>query len=256
MWSSKQIGMIAAAIQYLPLRGEVDINRARLLVLLKQAVDSGAELIVLPEMCTSGYLFPDGEAIRPYCEERSGRTVEMFQSEATRNGVTICFGWPEIDKERDLLFNSAAICRPSGETLFYRKRLLFEVDETWSEPGDTDYPIWRSEGGLVCSVGICMDLNDDRFIEFLIKEEIRVVAFPTNWLEQGLSVWNYWAWRILESKACLVASNRYGTEDQTTFCGRSAVLDGRTLLGWTEATGDAVVLARIPEAPTPFNEDS
>ena len=49
-----------------------------------------------------------------------------------------------------------------------------------------------------------------------------------------------------------MAGNRCGTEQATTFCGCSAVLDGRVLLGWTEAAGDAVVLAHIPAEPTPF----
>lgn len=97
-----------------------------------------------------------------------------------------------------------------------------------------------------------MDLNDDVFVKHLIDSKTRVLAFPTNWLEQGINVWNYWAWRLRDTQACLVAGNRYGTEDDTTFCGVSAVLDGRTLLAWTEATGDAVVMAHIPPDPTPF----
>lgn len=137
--------------------------------------------------------------------------------------------------------------------MFYRKRLLYEADETWAVPGDTPYPVWRSKAGLICTLGVCMDLNDDDFIRHLKDQEIRVLAFPTNWLEQGFNVWNYWAWRLLDTRACLVAGNRYGTEESTTFCGRSAVLDGRTLLGWTESEGDAVVLAEIPAEPTPFS---
>lgn len=244
--------MIACAVQFLPLRGEVTRNRAHLLLTLQQAASTGAELVVLPEMCTSGYIFSDQESILPYCEPRDGMSVRLFEQEAQKLGLTLCFGWPEIDPQSGKLYNSAAVCRPQEETLFYRKRLLYEADETWATPGDTPYPMWTSREGLSCCLGICMDLNDDDFIEHLIATQTRVVAFPTNWLEQGFQVWNYWAWRLDGTRACLVAGNRYGTEDEITFCGSSAVLDGRTLLGWTEKTGDALVAARIPLEPTPY----
>ena len=245
-------GLFVAAIQFQPLRGESQKNRNKLLFLLQQAIASGAELIVLPEMCTSGYIFHDRETILPLCEPRDGPSVKLFQREATRAGVTICFGWPELDPESSKLFNSAAICFPDGQTVFYRKKLLYDADVPWATPGDTPYPTWNSRNGLKCTLGICMDLNDDEFIEHLIKEEIRVLAFPTNWLDQDFKVWNYWAYRLDGTKACLVAANRYGKEDDTPFCGDSAVLDGRTLLGWTEDKADLVVTALIPPEPTPF----
>ena len=247
--------LLAAAIQYRPLWGEVDHNRTRLLFLIHSAAKLGAELVVLPEMCTSGYIFPDRESILVHCEPRSGPTVQLFQREAARLGVTLCFGWPEIDPETDLLYNSAAVCFPDGETTFYRKRLLYDADESWSAPGDTPYPEWISKQGLKCTLGICMDLNDDGFIQHLKDKECRVVAFPTNWIDQGFKVWNYWAWRLDGTPSCLVAANRYGTEETTRFSGDSAILDGRTLLGWTEATGDNVVAAYIPLEPTPFQPD-
>ncbi|MFA5508240.1 MAG: carbon-nitrogen hydrolase family protein [Vulcanimicrobiota bacterium] len=244
--------MLAAAVQFRPEWGQPDRNRAKLLLLIAQAARTGAELVVLPEMCTTGYIFENPDAIRPYCEDRQGRSVRFFQAQAEKYNLTLCFGWGEIEPDSGRLFNSAAVCRPAQEILFYRKRLLFEADETWAEPGDTPYPMWRSKEGLLCSLGICMDLNDDAFIAHLIAHQVRVVAFPTNWLEQGLRVWDYWAWRITGTRTCLVASNRYGTEQTTTFCGSSAVLDGRLLLAWTERTGDAVVSAFVPPDPSPL----
>jgi predicted amidohydrolase len=178
--------------------------------------------------------------------------VRLFQREAARAGITLCFGWPELDPASGLLYNSAGVCFSDGSIEFYRKNLLYDADELWAEPGDTPYPVWTTKAGLKCCLGICMDLNDDRFIEFLIQENIRILAFPTNWLDQGFKVWNYWAWRLRDTETCLVAANRYGEEDETPFCGDSAVLDVRTLLGWMEEDKDGVVLASVPPELTPF----
>lgn len=224
-------------------------NRNKLLLLLSQAAVAQPELIVLPEMCTSGYMFYSADEVRPYCETRGGRTERLFSAEAKRHNTTICYGWPEVEPESGNLYNSATVCRPDGNLLYYRKNLLFEADEAWAVPGDTPYPVWQSASGYRCSLGVCMDLNDDRFIKHLIQTQTRVLAFPTNWLDQGFKVWSYWAWRLQKTQACLVAGNRYGTEDETTFCGDSAVLDGITLLGWTEEKKDTVVLAEVAEEP-------
>lgn len=244
--------MIVSAVQYRPIRGELEHNRARLAELAEQAALRESELIVLPEMCTSGYLFENRESIRPYCEKRSGVSVTLFQNLASTLGTTICFGWPEWDSVTDLFYNSAAVCCSDGTTLFYRKNLLFESDETWAESGDTPYPLWRHHDGHLCTLGVCMDLNDDLFIEHLLESEARIIAFPTNWLEQDVAVWDYWAWRLRSTKACLVAGNRFGSEDGTPFCGKSAILDGRTLLAWVDGGGEAIITAHIPLEPTPY----
>lgn len=246
--------MLAAALQFRPVRRELEHNRQRLLLLIDAAVEAGADFLVLPEMCTSGYVFHSREEIRPYCEDREGRSVKLFSKVAQQHGVTICFGWPEVDIDSGVLYNSAAICLPDGDNLFYRKTLLFEADIPWATPGDTPYPVWESKGGLRCTLGICMDLNDDKFLEHLIQSEARVLAFPTNWLDQGLKVWNYWAWKLDGTKACMIASNRYGEEDGIPFCGDSAILDGRTVLGWLEERCDGMALAKIPPQPTVFVE--
>src|SRR5690606_27550018 len=132
--------------------------------------------------------------------------------------------WPEVDESSGRLFNSATVYFPDGaEPLFYRQRLLYDADTTWAEPGDTPYPVWTTDDGLRASLGICMDLNDERFITHLREADIRLCAFPTNWLDQGFSIWNYWAYQLQQTRTCLVAANTYGVEDETPFRGESAV---------------------------------
>lgn len=246
-------GTVVAALQFKPWKGAVEENRSRLSFLIQSAAEAGAELVVAPEMCTSGYVFPDRESIRPYCETRSGATAQLFDELAKKYKITLVYGWAEIDPETDLFYNSATVMF-SDETppLHYRKRLLYEADTTWAEPGDTPYPIWTTRSGLRTSLGICMDLNDERFQYHLREANVRLCAFPTNWLDQGFSIWNYWAYCLRETRTCLVAANTYGVEDETPFRGESAVLDGRVLLGCSGPNGDDIVMARVPLEPTPL----
>lgn len=220
--------------------------------MIRTAARSGAEIVVAPEMCTTGYVFADKDSIRPFCEARDGPTFQTFAAEAKRADITLVYGWAEIDPETGLLYNSATVCFPKSKPMFYRKVLLYEADETWAEPGDTPYPVWTTRSGLKATAGICMDLNDDGFIEHLAEQRIRLCAFPTNWLDQDFCIWNYWAWRLDGTPTCLIAANTYGEEEGTKFRGESAVLDGRVLLGATELKSDEIVMARVPPEPTPF----
>jgi predicted amidohydrolase len=246
-------GTVVAAIQFKPWRGAVVENRARLTHLIGASAEAGAELVVAPEMCNSGYVFPNKEAILPFVETRDGPTAQLFAGLVKELGITLAYGWPEIEEGSGRLFNSATVLFADGQPpLYYRKRLLYESDTTWAESGDTPYPVWSTRAGLRTTLGICMDLNDERFTEHLRQSRVRLCAFPTNWLDQGFSVWNYWAYRLQQTNTCLVAANTYGVEDETPFRGESAVLDGRVLLAYAEATGDDIVLARVPPAPTPL----
>lgn len=246
--------MRVAALQFKPIRGELEVNRQRLIRLIEEAARQGCELVVAPEMCTSGYVFPDRQSVTPYCETREGDTHQLFSNLAQRLQISLAYGWPELEPQSQRLYNSAAICLAHGQTLFYRKRLLYEADETWAEPGDTPYPRWRTRGGLSASLGICMDLNDPRFRHFLREAKIRVCAFPTNWLNQDFQVWGYWAWCLQGTDTCLVAANTYGTEDAIAFRGESAILDGRVVLAWASLEGDEVLVADVPESPTPWDK--
>ena len=248
-------GTVVAAIQFKPWRGAVEENRARLVDLITTAAQAGAELVVAPEMCNSGYVFPDRQTILPYCEVRGGPTHQLFSELGKRLGITLAYGWPERDEGSGRLFNSATVLFPAQEPLFYRKRLLYESDTTWAEPGDTPYPMWTTKSGMQASLGICMDLNDERFQDHLQAAGVRVCAFPTNWLDQGFVVWNYWAYCLRGSRTCLVAANTYGVEDETPFRGESAILDGRVLLGYAEPSGDDIVIAKIPPEPTPLRPE-
>ena len=89
-------------------------------------------------------------------------------------------GFPEVDGDR--FFNSALVINALGELAFcYRKTLLYEADETWATPGDSGYRYFDTNWGRFAP-GICMDLNDDRFVQWCADNALDALAFPTNWI--------------------------------------------------------------------------
>ena len=247
--------MRVAAVQFRPTRGDKAGSLRRLAKLAggtarwaKDAGDGRLDLIVLPEMAATGYIFSGPDEVRPLAEDlaRGGdsETARALAPVAREAGAWLVVGLPE--RARDRLFNSALVLDRAGTVRFvYRKTLLFEADETWATPGDSGYRVFE-DAGASFTVGICMDLNDDRFVAHCAAARARAVALPTNWLDQGEEVWGYWAWRMDGVPSALVAANTYGEDRGTRFRGESAILDGRELLAVAARSGDAGLMAGLP----------
>ncbi len=195
--------------------------RAGLKSLVELALKDGARLVVCPEMATTGYVWPSAEALRPHAECANGPTLREFSGLAREFRARVVIGFVE-ESEGDL-YNSALSIGPDGDLeTVYRKNLLYELDQSWATPG-TSRSVIKSDG-MVLVPGICMDLNDDGFVNFVREQRADIVPFCTNWLEQGIDVSAYWAWRLADWRGWFVAANSWGSDTDIEFCGRSAIL--------------------------------
>jgi predicted amidohydrolase len=233
------------AVQYRAAKGAFDRSLSAL-CRLAEGHASGADLVVLPEMAVTGYVFPNREAVWAVSEPEDGPTYKALSAVARARQCWIVGGFPE--RSADKIFNSALVINPLGERVFtYRKSLLYSEDLYWAEPGDSGYRCFETDHGTF-GVGICMDLNDDRFIAWLAAEQPTAIAFPTNWVKEGAPVWSYWAWRLQSVRGALVAANTWGTDPPISFSGKSAILRGLTLHAWAEETGDQAISATLRDA--------
>lgn len=232
-----------AAIQFHPEHSAPAQNRAHLEDLLDRAGSMGANLAVAPEMAITGYVWPDADAIRPYCEPGQGPTHEVVARACRRHGMWAVVGFAE--SAPDGLYNSAMVVDGDGALrAVYRKNLLFELDTTWATPGQ-DRVIVDTPWGRVAPA-ICMDLNDDRFTRWLNRERPDIIAFCTNWVDQGVDILPYWRARLYGWRGWFVAADAWGLDSGVRMYGRSAILGphGR-LVALAEAEGDAVLLGEV-----------
>lgn len=204
---------------------------------------TAADLVVLPEMAASGYVFENRTEAFKAAELPEGPTFQALSPVAVTYGCWVVAGFPERDKDR--LFNSALIINPKGELAFvYRKTLLFETDETWATPGDSGYRLFDTKWGSF-TVGICMDLNDDQFVQWCARQKPGVLAFPTNWVQEDGDVWSYWAWRMHSLSTSLVAANTYGSEGGLQFSGQSIILDQGNILSFAPVQGNSIIWGTV-----------
>ena len=234
--------MRVSAVQFRPTKSGPAHSLARLVPLAEEAA-AGADLVVLPEMASTGYVFSSATEIEPMAEACDGPTFQALAPVARGSGAFVVCGFVERDGAR--LFNSALVIDPRGELAFsYRKTMLFEADESWALPGDSGYRAFETRAGRF-GVGICMDLNDERFVDWIRGASLRAVALPTNWLDEGESVWGYWAWRMKGTGCALVAANSWGEDGAISFRGESAIIDRGRLLAAGPRFDDVIVRAEL-----------
>lgn len=230
----------AAVIQFKAERGEVASNLKRILQLCQKAAEKNQKLIVLPEMCLTGYIWPDRDKIFALAENADGPSFEFLSGFCERNRIYLAYGFAEKDGEQ--LFNSQNLIGPDGKLLTtYRKIHLFEMDEFWALPGDRGFQAVDTDIGRL-GMGICMDLNYDDFVDFHIAQNTDFLLFATNWLEEGLDVHSYWKMRLSGFNQTALISNTYGMEYNIEFCGRSAVFHQGDFTSQAERTGDRIIL--------------
>ena len=208
-----------------------------------------ADLVVCPEMATTGYVFESAEEIAPFTEPAQGPTFQMLAECAQALGSWVVCGFAE--RGEHALHNSALTVSRKGELAnCYRKVMLYQLDETWAVPGSVR-PILRTETVGRLTPGICMDLNDDRFGIHLRAHQPDVLAFCTNWVDEDMDILSYWRMRLFGWQGWMVAADRWGEERGIRFYGRSAILgpQGR-VLGVLPATGDGVLYAETRSGKT------
>ena len=234
----------AAAIQFTPEKGQVVLNRERISELcdLLFAKKEDVRLIVLPEMCATGYIFTDSKDVFPLCEEAEGETFKFFSGICAKHKCFMAYGFPE--KSGENLYNSQNLISPEGSLLAtYRKVNLYEADTFWAKEGDSYLHVDTEIGRL--GMGICMDLNFDGFTQYHISNGTDIILFSTNWLFEGVLIHPYWQMRLKGFSRRLIAANRCGGEDGVEFCGWSAVIENGEITGALPKNGDGFILHEV-----------
>ncbi|KAJ1557236.1 Carbon-nitrogen hydrolase, partial [Cladochytrium tenue] len=136
-------------------------------------------LLILPELAFTGYVFESRDAIAPFVEPDgpTGPTASWARRVAVRLGCHVQVGYPRRSTAAATAAtggwrNSVCVAAPGGDdegvlVATYDKHFLYEVDERWAEEGDAfkavELPLGREGTSVKVGFGICMDVNPYRF---------------------------------------------------------------------------------------------
>lgn len=223
-----------ACIQMEPIVGDKAHNIAKSLTLIGEAADHGARLIVLPELCNSGYVFDSRDEAESLSETiPSGETVTAWMQIARERGLHIVAGINERDG--DDLYNSAVVIGPKGHIGTFRKVHLWNRENAFFTPGNLGFPVFDTPLGRIGAM-ICYDGWFPESYRECALQQADIVCVPTNWVpingqdESREAMANILTMAAAHSNSVFVAcADRVGTERDQPFIGQSLIV---SYTGW------------------------
>jgi predicted amidohydrolase len=167
--------MRLAVLQMQAIAGDVEANLARIAAAASEAADRGADLLVAPELATTGY--GAGEAIRSLAEPVDGAQVARLSAIASRAGLALIAGFAE--RAGGVIHNSAVLVNGDAVPAIYRKSHLYgDYERALFTPGDPSTAIVAVRG-LKVGMLICYDVEFPENARRLALAGADLVAVPT-----------------------------------------------------------------------------
>ncbi|MGX7679164.1 nitrilase-related carbon-nitrogen hydrolase [Jatrophihabitans sp. DSM 45814] len=159
--------------------GEVAANRAAASTAIEQAALAGAELVVLPELTQSGYVFVDKAEARNLAEPVVGPTVSEWCQASARHGVIVVGGFCELGSDGEL-YNSAVLIEDGSVKALYRKAHLWGTENEIFRAGNEPPPVVSTAVGRV-GIMVCYDLEFPEWTRMAGLAGADLLAAPVNW---------------------------------------------------------------------------
>ena len=214
--------MKIAAIQFAPAWLNLQETQTRLNRLFDQVQD--ADLVVLPELANSGYLFTSKEEAFSLAEPiYKSLFLSFLQMKCIEYSFHVVTGFNELDEDENKIYNSAVLVGPEGVKGCYRKLHLFQDEKQYFEPGNLGLPLFEVDGVKIGML-VCFDWTFPEVWRIMALNGAQLICHPSNLVLPGF------AQRVIPAHAIMnrifiATANRIGTEGELTFTGNSILID-------------------------------
>ena len=242
---------VVACCQLAPKIGDLAYNRTLTERAIRQAALQGAQVVVLPELVQSGYLFTDRFEALLLAETRDGPILQLWQALARELNLVIVGGFCER-LPGDELANSAAMIDANGLRAVYRKAHLWDAEKDIFTAGDAPPPVVETVHGRLGML-ICYDLEFPEWVRLAALAGADLLCAPVNWpdgprpqTERPAEVLRVQA-NASVNRMFIAACDRYGHERGVGWVQGSVIVDadGYPLAGPAEQGGEQMLLATL-----------
>jgi len=205
--------------------GDLDGNREKILEYVSEAGSAGADLIVFPELATTGYP-PEDLLLRPSFVRAAHDSLESIAAAA--HGIVALVGTPWFDRD---LANACAVCADGRVQAVYRKHFLpnygvFDEHRYFAEGREL---VLVRFGDATFGPTICEDVwqpgppaTDLSLAGAQIIVNLSASPFHVGKAEEREEML---VTRARDTSAYLAFCNMVGGQDELVFDGHSVVLD-------------------------------
>ncbi len=238
--------MKISLLQFEPEFGEIEKN---LETVRSAAAGLRADLLVLPELCTTGYQFVDRGEVEKFAQAADGPALAALAKIAAACGGHIVAGFAESAGTK--VFNSAALIGAAGTVGLYRKVHLFNDECRIFDPGDLGFPVFPI-GQVKLGMMICFDWFFPESARSLTLAGAQIIAHPANLVMPYCQ--DAMVTRAIENHVFTATCNRTGQEQRLAgqalvFSGSSRMIapDGK-LLAECSPDGQELITVEIDPA--------
>jgi predicted amidohydrolase len=240
--------MKIAAAQISCALGDLKANIGKVRQFSSRAKESGAELIVFPEMVDTGYSM--GTIQKHAAPWKEGAAPEL-QKIARELSIAIVCGVSERDGSS--VYNGQVLVDANGEIAAkYRKTHLVKAapldERNCFSPGNEFVSCKIDKFNL--GLSICYDLRFPEMCRTLaVKHGVNMFVNSSAWPLIRVEHLRILAMaRAIENQSYLVLASRVGTDDGVTFCGTSAIIDPYgAIVAAASADREELIQAEISE---------
>ena len=188
-------------------------------------LEGSSDLLVLPEMFSTGFSMRSGELAEPV----SGETIVALSQWSQQYGIAISGSF--ICSEGDCCYNRAFFLTPDGERFFYDKRHLFRMGGEQRFFSSGVHRLIVPYKGWNISLLICYDLRFPVWSRN-IGNSYDLLFYCSNWPAARADVWtSLLKARAIENCAYVAGVNRVGCDGNGIgHSGHSAVYDYKGVL--------------------------
>ncbi len=168
-----------SCLQLAPTLLDLDANCAAIVAEVSRAVAAGTDVIVLPELATSGYVFASLEEGLSVAITPDHAVFTRCAAALRGTSAVAVFGFAEVGDD-GLLYNSAAVVTADGVVCVYRKTHLWDAEKLYFTPGSERPPVIDTAVGRL-GLMICYDLEFPEMPRLLAVDGADLIVVPVNW---------------------------------------------------------------------------
>lgn len=210
----------------------------------------GADLVMLPEMWTTGYALPQ---LAGNLADRAGQPTGPFLAALAQECGIYLVG-SVADEREGRVYNSATVYGPDGSLLaeYSKIHLVPMMDEPrYLSPGER--LALADLGGLPAGLAICYDLRFPELFRTMALQGAVIMLVPAEWPAQRLHHWRTLLMaRAIENQCFVIACNRVGHDGANGFPGHSLVIDPSGVILAEGGEGEEILRAEIDPAQVPL----
>ena len=169
-------------VQFAPELGDLAANVAAITAALARILQRGSDIVVFPELATSGYMFTSPAEAAQAAVPATDPIFEIWRAMLAGLDTVLVVGFAEAN-DAGRTYNSAVLIDSTGVRSVYRKTHLWDNEKLVFEPGGRLPDVVETAHGRLVML-VCYDLEFPEMIRHVTLAGADVILSPVNWPAQ------------------------------------------------------------------------